>query len=695
MGKSFVMQVFIKECVISGDPANFAVIVPSKALINEVSGAIIKDLQELLPQKNYRVVTSAGAVALEDHHNFIFVLTPERLLYLLIQYDYIDIDYLFIDEAHKISVGDSRSAFYYKVIDMLLQREKKPHIIFASPNIPNPDVYLELLSGIEKESHNLSSAFSPVSQVKYIADFVTGSLQVFNEHNQNFVTVTNDGFGTFHELLMHFYKQGTNTLVYINSKDEAMREAEKFARRLPVLNDKDLDSLANEIKLLVHKDCYLAKLLSKGVAVHIGYLPSAVRMRIEELYRDRKIRTLFCTSTLVEGVNLPADNLFMTTYGRGGSNLTEVEFRNLVGRVGRIKYNLYGNVFLTRLDDQTKPAKYIEYLKKEIPEQRLSLMSDLTDEHKALIVDCFAQGEHEIPKVGIKESTYGLLRKFSIILLHDIMKDRFSVVRNAFEPLLNEKNISEIKAAFEDYENKPDDDINASVDQTNCLAAHISQGLEYPNIHENGCVSYDDILAFLEKLHFIFKWDKYENAKTIGNKSRLRWHAATLKQWINGCELNSIAESALDSAQRNIGKHNQKKVYINKQYVPFDDSPLHRNLVISETLEAIENVILFSFSNCFYKFSECYKHKKGITDAIPNDWYEYVEYGTTDPLCIMLQKNGFSREASFYIKENEDIYIVTINGVDKLNKKIADCQRESIQREAANILFNAPELFIE
>ena len=55
----------------------------------------------LLKEMNYRVVTSAGTMALEEEHNFIYVLTPERLLYLLIHHRDKDIDYLFIDEAHK------------------------------------------------------------------------------------------------------------------------------------------------------------------------------------------------------------------------------------------------------------------------------------------------------------------------------------------------------------------------------------------------------------------------------------------------------------------------------------------------------------------------------------------------------------------------------------------------------------------
>ena len=100
MGKSFIMRMFIKdEIVLQGMSKNYALIVPTKALINEVRSSIINDLGDNLESRNYRVVSAASDIALEEEHNYIFVLTPERLLYLLISKPEIQIDYLFLDEA--------------------------------------------------------------------------------------------------------------------------------------------------------------------------------------------------------------------------------------------------------------------------------------------------------------------------------------------------------------------------------------------------------------------------------------------------------------------------------------------------------------------------------------------------------------------------------------------------------------------
>ena len=58
--------------------------------------------------------------------------------------------------------------------------------------------------------------------------------------------------------------------------------------------------------------------------------------------------------------------------------MTPVDFRNLVGRVGRIEYNLYGNVFLVRANEKIQVKKYEELIEQNVPNQELSIKSQLT-----------------------------------------------------------------------------------------------------------------------------------------------------------------------------------------------------------------------------------------------------------------------------------------------------------------------------
>jgi replicative superfamily II helicase len=448
MGKSFIMRMFIKKKIMDGKAANFVLLVPTKALINEVSNSIINDLKELLSEYRYRIVTSAGALALKQKHNFIMVLTPERLLYLLISNPSIDIDYLFIDEAHKISTKSSRSTFYYKVIDKLSRREKKAHMIFASPNIPNPEVYLKLIpDAASNVEHKLTTTFAPVSQLKYLMDFPSGDIQLYNSYNETFTSVARlKKSAYFYQLISHIGK-GSQNIVYCGSTFKAVEFAREFASLKKKKLNKDLMTLSKDIKNEVHGDYYLADLISKGVAYHIGYLPSAIRMRIEELYREGLIDTIFCTSTLVEGVNLPADNLFITHYKNGRSKMSAVDFKNLIGRVGRIEYNLYGNVFLVRLEDSVKREDFVQLLKEKIPEQQLSVVEGLTNNQKKYIISNLLEGNIELSKYPKKQNNdeYAMMRKFAIILLRDITNGNRSLVWHHFSELLDQDVIDIIK----------------------------------------------------------------------------------------------------------------------------------------------------------------------------------------------------------------------------------------------------------
>ena len=132
-----------------------------------------KSLKEVLSKNKYRIVSVSDSIFLGSERNhFIFILTPERLLYLLMNHRNLKVDYLFIDEAHKMINADGRSTFYYKVVDFLMKREgmEKPKVIFSSPNIPNPDLFQNTIVNPEIEKGYKSLLLSPVNQFKFIID---------------------------------------------------------------------------------------------------------------------------------------------------------------------------------------------------------------------------------------------------------------------------------------------------------------------------------------------------------------------------------------------------------------------------------------------------------------------------------------------------------------------------------------------
>ena len=697
MGKSLLMRTFIKEKIASGQKSNFAILVPTKALISEITSNLIRDLKSMLEERNYKVVNSAGALALQQDHNFIFVLTPERLLYLLISLPNININYLFIDEAHKISAGDSRSAFYYKVVDMLAQKEIKPHIIFASPNIPNPEVYLKLLPDpLPAHGNSLATSFSPVSQLKYFADFINRSLSVYNDHTKRLLQIASLQCDDLNFIRSIARKENKQSIVYCHSRDKTIEFARAYAQDLQPKNDPELDALAKEIRNEIHDTYFLAELITKGVAYHVSYLPTYIRASIEKCFRSHKISILFCTSTLVEGVNLPADNLFVMSYKNGHSNFKPVDFRNLIGRVGRIEYNLYGNVFLMYSDERLKREVYKNLIEQDIPEQQISLASELTTAQKKLIVDALVSGNLEFIRHpnNQSEESYSLMRKFGLILLRDITKNRVSVVYEAFREQLTPEKEAAIRTHFLSAQRatQPDDDINISADQTESLSSFIKNGAAYPALNPNRTFDYDALLAFLNRLAGIFKWEKYESHKNgcLGVNGSLSYYAVILSQWMEGYGLKQIIDKAIEYKRGHPGSN----VSIHGRYEYYNDTRTHKNAVIAETLSIIENTILFSLANYFLRFSTEYKKQHKI-ESFDNDWYEFVEYGSTNPLTILLQRNGFSRETSDYIRAHRSEYVVNTKDGPKLRLSLQNCSRESVKLEVADIIYNSPELFIE
>ena len=703
MGKSFIMHMFIQEQIFNGAKLNFARIVPTKALINEVRTDTINDLKDILEDKNYRVVTAASDISLEENHNFILVMTPERLLYLLISKPDFIIDYLFVDEAHKISGRNSRGPFYYKVVDMLSRQTPMPHFIFASPNIPNPEVYLKLVTEAEKGTENAAtSSFAPVTQFKFIINCEDQTVNVYNDHTKTpiFVCKVNQSGTTVmnYILLMDHYdvNHKQKTLAYFSGKNSAIENAREFARYRKKQNDPELAKLASDIKKEVHGDYFLADIIEKGVAYHIGYLPSSIRQRIEQLFKDGKITAMFCTSTLIEGVNLPADNLFVANNYNGRPKMSGVEFKNLIGRVGRIKFNLYGNVFFVTDGKRTTEKEYLELLQEPIKEQKLSVVQDLKPKLKKHIVETLLSGDSVIEKYSDNqpEEEYVMMRKFGLMLLQDIMDGHESLVTREFSKFIPENGVETIRNSFSSSRKYIDNDINVSSDQTRRLAQAIHNGSHFPDV-EDGKFHHGVVLAFLEELSGIFDWDRYEYS-TLGKKdddgrhSKLSWYAVILAQWMEGHGLNYIMRAAIRFRQ-----NNPQRFYLNAYtVVRYEDTPEHRNVVFADSLEVIENIILFSISNYFLRFANMYKSIHGEDSLKTNNWYEYVEYGTTNETTIFLQRNGFSRESATYIKEHLDDFIVMNDENEfQLKRALLECDNVNVRNEANAILYNIPQLF--
>ena len=344
-GKSFIMDAFINYIIDERHGVyNIIVLVPTRALINQVS----KRLKVEIKHENYRVMTHPIVPAMyrKDNAKYVFVFTPERMIAYLSEKNNPLISYLFIDEAQKIiAKKDSRAPLYYQAISMAERKSIK--LFFASPNIPNSDIFLKLFDKSTDECMVIKEA--PVSQNRFFIDFVERKEKMFTESGKDDIFEPFGNYNNLNELLLYIGRDKKN-IIYCNSVEDTINFALSFSKVLEDKKDSRIDEVIKLIQEYLHKDYYLIDCLKKGIAFHFGKLPQRIREKREELYEQKAIDYMFCTSTLLEGVNLPAQNIFILNNTIGLRKFTDVDFWNLAGRAGRLSKELSGNIICVRLD---------------------------------------------------------------------------------------------------------------------------------------------------------------------------------------------------------------------------------------------------------------------------------------------------------------------------------------------------------
>ena len=338
-GKSFILDAFINYIITERHGVdNIIILVPTRALINQVS----KRLKSEVNSKKYKVMTHPIIPSMykKEENKYVFIFTPERMISYLSDKSNPLISYMFIDEAQKIiAKKDSRAPLYYQAISMAERKSIK--LFFSSPNIPNSDIFLTLFDKSTNEQMVIKEA--PVAQNRFFIDFVSRTETMFTEFENDYIF---EGFGNYHNLneLLQALGSGKKNIIYCNSIDDTINYALDFSKCVQYKKDTRIDDVIKLIQQYLHKDYYLIDCLKKGVAFHFGKLPQRIRECIEELFEEKVIDYIFCTSTLLEGVNLPAQNIFILNNTIGTRKFTDIDFWNLAGRAGRLSKELSGNI---------------------------------------------------------------------------------------------------------------------------------------------------------------------------------------------------------------------------------------------------------------------------------------------------------------------------------------------------------------
>lgn len=711
VGKSFVLMKFIEFNYLHSRHYNYAMVIPTKALINEVAQKIRDILAicesryleasgfhgEINPPVPYAVVTNPSDLAFRRKDcKFVCVMTQERMVRLLRSNPSISIDYMFIDEAHKLSSKrEDRNPLYYQMSSLICKQGDDVRFSFASPFVPNPEIYAELLYG-NYSPRSYTTDYSPVAQTRIFVDLNDKYFSIFNRVNHTF-----EKFYNFrkeydrYDVITNIGK-GHRSIVYCNSLKKVIDYACEFDRkRGRAKNNRKLLDAAAVVREEISSRCILAKLLTRGIGFHVSYLPQKIRKLIEDLFKDKDsgLDIVFCTSTLLEGVNVPADYLFITSLRNGGNNLSEVELSNLMGRAGRISHSISGNiVFISDKENNFT----IEEKKWKVKTQRSGIQLFLESKDKSkkpfgqIIVDSLLDGDvgfSQIPTMSRKRAI-----RYSSLLLTALIEGADTPVVRHFSPYMKKEDIAVLVNKYKTKAASLEDECELCISQSqldSLCHAIMDEGLDFPQIDNlSKKAAANKVIEFLGKLKQCFNWSYYES-DDLGRGESYIHYGTILFHWLYGHNTREIIEGALIYRTQ----HPDSPVFFHKEMVyEFFDSTddVCVNYVIAGVLDDLENVVQYKLSNYIQYFSFIYRRIKGV--APKYDWGEYISFGSMDEKMIYLQKIGFSREsANLILRSNESYMVRNPDGSLMILDTLANFEDEDVCNEYRIVEANNPD----
>ena len=325
---SFGKSLLIEEIISSKKYNNIVIIHPTLALLDETRIKLKKY------QNHYKIIVRTNQKQAIDKGN-IFLLTAERVM----EYkDLPKIDYFILDEFYKISArrDDERSDALNNSINLLLNKHKSKFYLLG-PNI---------------------DGISPGFAERYNADFYKTNYSLVDTNSIDYYTKYKDSYGVrgkkkeFKEqkLFELLYKlKDEQSIIYCSSPARVRYLSVKFKE---YLKDRNVSEGGNQISLIewieqnVNRNWSLIECLKYGIGIHDGALQKHITSSIIKYFNLGKLKYLFCTSTIIEGVNTSSKNVIYFDSTKGNNvKIDYFDYSNIKGRAGRMMVHYIGNIY--------------------------------------------------------------------------------------------------------------------------------------------------------------------------------------------------------------------------------------------------------------------------------------------------------------------------------------------------------------
>ncbi|WP_252738320.1 DEAD/DEAH box helicase [Saccharophagus degradans] len=640
-GKSFVLSIDLISRIRKENKQSIVYIVPTRALITEVSSRIRLSLKN--SKIDGVVVRTAPFPVPKDKIDraAVYVFTQERLMsFINSDEGSQNITALIVDEAHEIQKG-KRGIILHSAIEIAIRKFDVKNLFFASPLIKNPVYFLSLFGKLEEGKYFLE-AVSPVSQnlillseVKNKPNKIEASLLSRGVETPIGIVTTNFKFrdpkGKKKANIAHsIYSGGESVIVFSNGQGEAEDIAFEIKSLLGAFDIPDeISTFIEFIKSEIHPKHPLIESLESGVAFHYGSMPSLVRSGVEELFKGGLVKILCCTSTLLQGVNLPAKHIIIDNPKSGkGNPMSRSDFLNLSGRAGRLVQEFHGNIWCINPSTWESSCHTGEKLQ-EISSAISELMADGgTAIQKLLESSLDSEKEKDEAEAAFGKIFHDYRESNSLDFIEQFRNEKNS---NSLDKTVEEIKKVEVTIPNEILENhqslRPDHLQNLYLTLSEIL---FFEGYIPASPYVKG--SNERMGTIFSVICDCFDWsldDRYRNLISMIASS-----------WIRGEKIGKILSDRVSWVEEN--KPNEKI-----------------SNTIRNCLNVLETEIRFKLVKYYSAYIDILKHvlsERGITDLIEEiePYHIYLEFGSSNRHALNLMALGISRFTALYLEGKFD-----------------------------------------
>lgn len=611
--------------------SNVCIVVPTKSLLAQTRHRVISSLDATDRRK---VITHPEMYQNSDR-NFVAVLTQERLLRILKKNSDLQFALVFIDEAHNLFEKGDRAKLLSAVIAMLYKRNSQTAFKFLSPFLVDIENLRILHAGYAVEKHIVKENIKSERYILCDLKHGDGKLRRYDPFFDKSRDIAADTFTN--PISVVRANKGKKNVVYFNRP----KNLESFSRELSNGNslvDSDrLNAACDNLKEYLHAEYNLIDCLRHGVAYHHGSVPDNVRLYIEELFSSTAdLSFLATTSTLLEGVNIPADKLFMLEQKKGRGNLSASQFKNLVGRVCRFKeiFNVRtGNLSL--LEPEIYIVNSQEYSDKRLKldkfvSERLKIDKKIKDKlENVLLINTKMTDKKRLERKHAEELLENI--EPGTIINYNQRTARTSVGRSSFANGITEIDI---------------------LDKEDILEASVQEALRGGRIAQTP----KDVIGLLQDIFFLNIREKQDDLKRMQQEEARDFYAMFLDWRIEGKSYKEMIARTLGYWERRCReKSGEIHVFVGRWGDQKRGGPLplwvdirqkgpkeRVNLAVVRIKEEQDFL-----DNRLVKFIEVLFE----SELVAKDLYHKIKYGTSDLNAIVLIKNGFSFALALLVLE--------------------------------------------